>query len=278
MSNNLEAVAEHHLLCSYNTGAAYTVMGQRIAAWELTRTHFDGSVNKVIGMVDFDRDLDYQFEWRDFRDDQWADKVAYVHSCYMHFRNLVHDLTFAMQLRDLQRDGVATLMFPGSRPGWYPGIESLPPYSNVITISPPPSLKMKTVLVTDMTDTQLDAAAALALGANFVTGGSNIAHLHWPSPKFGPQPKWSMRAKPYTKSWTDTGPIMESEGIFPTLTDVERGDDDSVTFTKAFRAKSPAQYLDHDRGVTGPTPLIAAVRCFILSKLGESVELPEDLA
>jgi hypothetical protein len=28
----------------------------------------------------------------------------------------------------------------------------------------------------------------------------------------------------------------------------------------------------------GPTPLIAAMRCFVISKLGEEVEVPDDLA
>lgn len=29
--------------------------------------------------------------------------------------------------------------------------------------------------------------------------------------------------------------------------------------------------------LTGPTPLIAAMRCYVASKLGEEVEIPEEL-
>lgn len=77
--------------------------------------------------------------------------------------------------------------------------------------------------------------------------------------------------------WAQGGPIIEREGIFPTLTDIKRDDNGSVSFTRVFRAKTPAQYLDHDEGVYGPTPLIAAMRCFVASKLGDEVEIPKEL-
>jgi len=82
---------------------------------------------------------------------------------------------------------------------------------------------------------------------------------------------------PYSTDWGDGGPIIEREGIFPSLTDIERHDDFSVTFSRNFQARTPAQYLDHCEGSYGPTPLIAAMRCFVASKLGDEVDVPEEL-
>lgn len=55
--------------------------------------------------------------------------------------------------------------------------------------------------------------------------------------------------------WMDAGPIIEREGIgvFPTHNGWAAGMQ------------------------SGPTPLIAAMRCYVVSKLGEEVEVPEEL-
>jgi hypothetical protein len=62
----------------------------------------------------------------------------------------------------------------------------------------------------------------------------------------------------YTPStdWAQGGPIIEREGIalLPTWT-----------------AERPGFSAD------GPTPLIAAMRCYVASKLGDEIELPEEL-
>ena len=34
---------------------------------------------------------------------------------------------------------------------------------------------------------------------------------------------------------------------------------------------------DYEYGCTGPTPLIAAMRCYVASKLGDKIELPTEL-
>ena len=38
-----------------------------------------------------------------------------------------------------------------------------------------------------------------------------------------------------------------------------------------------AGFTDERDGVSGPTPLTAAARCYVSSKLGEEVEVPEEL-
>lgn len=64
----------------------------------------------------------------------------------------------------------------------------------------------------------------------------------------------------YATQWRDGGPIIEREGITLTHQDTRWG----------------AQ-TDDDLFAYGPTPLIAAMRCFVASKLGEIVEVPREL-
>lgn len=65
--------------------------------------------------------------------------------------------------------------------------------------------------------------------------------------------------EPSTK-WSQGGPIIEREhiGLMP----------------------SGTAYFERDGGTYysyGPTPLIAAMRCYVASKLGDEVEIPEEL-
>ena len=62
-------------------------------------------------------------------------------------------------------------------------------------------------------------------------------------------------------SWQTCGPIIEREGI-----SIYRMTSD---WSAAYNPSGAAQ--------DGPTPLIAAMRCYVAGKLGESVEVPEEL-
>ena len=66
-------------------------------------------------------------------------------------------------------------------------------------------------------------------------------------------------------NWSQGGPIIEREGI-----SVARRGDHSF---------SPwgAVLQDFEFDEDGPTPLIAAMRCYVASKLGDEVELPKEL-
>jgi len=66
--------------------------------------------------------------------------------------------------------------------------------------------------------------------------------------------------KPYSTDWAQGGPIIEWERITPEWT----GEDWMA-------------YIKHDEEVFGSTPLIAAMRCYVASKLGDEVEIPEEL-
>ena len=70
---------------------------------------------------------------------------------------------------------------------------------------------------------------------------------------------WAQSYLPSTE-WAQGGPIMEREkiGVLP----------------------SGNAYYERDGGVYfsyGPTPLIAAMRCYVASKLGDEIDLPKEL-
>ena len=79
------------------------------------------------------------------------------------------------------------------------------------------------------------------------------------------QPRWGYLYgfKPST-DWAQGGPIIERGDISITpLNDIE-----GWIAHMMWRNTT-----DH----TGPTPLIAAMRCYVASKLGDEVEIPEEL-
>jgi hypothetical protein len=76
------------------------------------------------------------------------------------------------------------------------------------------------------------------------------------------QGQW-LRAVPYTPStnWEQGGPIIERERI--TLSD---------TLTGGWVAG-----YNGTLNSFGPTPLIAAMRCYVASELGDTIDIPEEL-
>jgi len=69
---------------------------------------------------------------------------------------------------------------------------------------------------------------------------------------------------PYSPSsdWSQGGPIIEREGIS----------------TQKLISGWMASYEDiYNLPIYGQTPLIAAMRCYVASKLGEEVEVPDEL-
>ena len=76
---------------------------------------------------------------------------------------------------------------------------------------------------------------------------------------------WAQSYLPST-DWSQGGPIIEREMIA-----TSRGGSCSENFWVASMGFS-------DNRIYGPTPLIAAMRCYVASTLGDDVELPEGLA
>jgi hypothetical protein len=65
-------------------------------------------------------------------------------------------------------------------------------------------------------------------------------------------------------SWHQGGPIIEREKI-------------GVGYTTDGGATWLAARADDPFYISGPTPLIAAMRCYVASKLGDTVDIPEEL-
>ena len=76
----------------------------------------------------------------------------------------------------------------------------------------------------------------------------------------------------YTPStdWAQGGPIIEREECVATIERLNSGDF-RVQMPYDRQAEMPGRYF------YGPTPLIAAMRCYVASKLGDEVEIPEEL-
>ena len=79
--------------------------------------------------------------------------------------------------------------------------------------------------------------------------GEKLCHDDWEIPEFSP-----------STDWAQGGPIIEREKL-------------------ELRHANTGMYASYLKGPTwfGPTPLIAAMRCFCDSRLGETVEVPDDL-
>jgi hypothetical protein len=65
----------------------------------------------------------------------------------------------------------------------------------------------------------------------------------------------------YSTDWAQGGPIIEREGMR------------IQTFMDKWLASIPKPFVQRD----GPTPLIAAMRCYVASKLGDDIEIPKEL-
>jgi len=75
----------------------------------------------------------------------------------------------------------------------------------------------------------------------------------------------------YSTDWSQGGPIIEREEI--STAKLEETLPDAM-------APHPACWSGHIDGAFvryGPTPLIAAMRCYVASKLGDEIEIPEEL-
>lgn len=79
-----------------------------------------------------------------------------------------------------------------------------------------------------------------------------------------------MQFSPST-NWAQGGPIIEREGI--SVSHCKHG----VEGVDAWWATGGPTGEEETLGLFGPTPLIAAMRCFVASKLGDEVEVPEEL-
>ena len=73
----------------------------------------------------------------------------------------------------------------------------------------------------------------------------------------------------YSTDWAQGGPIIEREGMGVWMYEWnEEGEPEVGWYTED---------KDGNHVRTGPTPLIAAMRCYVASKLGDTIDVPEEL-
>jgi len=101
----------------------------------------------------------------------------------------------------------------------------------------------------ELTGHALDWAVAMCEGIDHDTAAMNIM--------FGDDNDWFLAP---STDWAQGGPIIEREGI------------ELLCESLGFRWVAMPQKGPEWRG---PTPLIAAMRCYVASKLGDEVDVPE---
>lgn len=72
----------------------------------------------------------------------------------------------------------------------------------------------------------------------------------------------------YSSDWSQGGPIIEREML---------GVDTLLDTSCALIKWACRDWKGDGRDYYGPTPLIAACRCFVASRLGDEVEVPDEL-
>lgn len=90
---------------------------------------------------------------------------------------------------------------------------------------------------------------------------------------------WDSKPLPYSTDWSQGGPIIEREqfSVYPFFTDGRIGGW-SACNPHSLKYDENGGFIEgSDHAQDGPTPLIVAMRCFVASKLGDEVDVPEEL-
>lgn len=92
---------------------------------------------------------------------------------------------------------------------------------------------------------------------------------------------WGNPHPEYTQDWSEGGPIIEREGMHLSQT---RSNDEvapGVFHLNPTGWRAAIDYsvllMSYNHSLTGPTPLVAAMRCYVASKLGDEIEIPDEL-
>jgi len=110
----------------------------------------------------------------------------------------------------------------------------------------------------ELTGATLDWAVEVANDPSLVWG--DTIGLHWASHTIViPALKKPDCYRHSSTDWAQGGPIIEREGI------------------NLVKMHGHGWHADCGKVATGPTPLIAATRCYVASKLGDDIEIPEEL-
>ena len=124
-------------------------------------------------------------------------------------------------------------------------------------------MKIKT---NELTGHALDWAVAKAAGFEPQVRPTGIYAKGWPHSGC---PHCPQRIHPST-DWSQGGPIIERERII-TIPQSDLGGNALPIWTASYSLSYTS------KSIAGPTPLIAAMRCYVASRLGEAVYIPEEL-
>lgn len=117
---------------------------------------------------------------------------------------------------------------------------------------------MKTIKVSEATTIQLDWLVAKCEGDDLAALNIQYPQHAQHYPKISP-----------STDWAQGGPIIDREKIAVSY-------EPSQLYDDSCRWKALGSMSDNDHQY-GPTPLIAAMRCYVASKMGDTVEGPEEL-
>ena len=119
---------------------------------------------------------------------------------------------------------------------------------------------MPKIKTSELTGVALDWAVAKAEGTNITLMRNDDGSLF-------PQPVWAdgLWQQNYSTSWAQGGPIIEREKI-----SIRQWT--NVPVVHAYMPFDGADWAED-----GTSPLIAGMRCYVSSKLGDEVEIPEEL-
>lgn len=109
----------------------------------------------------------------------------------------------------------------------------------------------------ELTGTALDWAVAKCEGKENTWGRSAL------------KPYEYYRGVAYSTDWAQGGPIIERIEGFVLKVWLESN--------REGKCQAAIHNYDGDWIAFGPTPLIAAMRCYVASKLGDEVDVPEEL-
>lgn len=122
-------------------------------------------------------------------------------------------------------------------------------------------MKVKT---SELTGSALDWAVAVCQGYSDLRRNchrfSEELLMTPPRVEYGPV---ALHDITFSADWNQGGPIIEREKISI-----------MATSTGVWGARTLVLPPDYSKG---PTPLIAAMRCFVAARLGEEIEIPEEL-
>ena len=117
-------------------------------------------------------------------------------------------------------------------------------------------MKIKT---SDLTGTALDWAVAYIMGHRVAENYGSYIRIYLPDPK---QSGYTLAFCPST-DWAQGGPIIERENI--------------CLWSEGYDWEAKIQGSGQWLAEWDEYPLIAAMRCYVASKMGDEVEIPEEL-